>query len=308
MKNKLIALIILTASMTVFASIEKYKQNVEFTVMNGVGGVSDLTSRYMANNLNSNYIVVNRPGAGGRIALRHLIKEDTMLLATMIQVFVTNNLNYTDLEYAPLVDLEVLAVVGVMPQVLACNKTTGIQTYNDFLNYNKSLSFGFGGVGSSEHIATEILTKETKPNSIMIPYAQGGNKAVTDLVGGHIDCMFANYPTIKPHLANKDLKIIMTSHELGYGVNTWEKYYKKEFPFQSYLSIIVSSKMNKDKKEQIITDLRTSFLKPAYKEGIARLGLFPILYTEKTKIDNVVKYMNQIQDFIITNNISTNGQ
>jgi tripartite-type tricarboxylate transporter receptor subunit TctC len=308
MKNKLIALIILTLSMTSFASTEQYKQNVEFTVMHGVGGVSDITSRYIANNLNSSYIVVNRPGAGGRIALRHLIKEDTMLLATMIQVFVTNTLNYTDLEYTPLVDLEVLAVVGVMPQVLICNKTTGIQTYNDFLNYNKSLSFGFGGVGSSEHIATEILIKETKSNSIMVPYAQGGNKAVTDLVGGHIDCMFANYPTIKPHLANKDLKIIMTSHELGYSVSTWGKHYKKEFPFQSYLSIIVPSKMNKDKKEQIITDLRTSFLKPAYKQGIASLGLFPILYTEKTNIDKVVKYMDQIQDFIISNNIITNGQ
>lgn len=308
MKNKLIALIIITLSLTSVASTEHYKQNIEFTVMHGVGGVSDLTSRYIANNLNSNYVVVNRPGAGGRIALRHLVKEDTMLLATMIQVFVTNTLNYTDLEYTPSTDLEVLAVVGVMPQVLACNKNTGIHTYNDFLNYNKPLSFGFGGVGSSEHIATEILIKETKLNSIMIPYAQGGNKAVVDLVGAHINCMFANYPTIKPHLVNKNLKIIMTSHKLGYAVNTWKDLYKKEFPFQSYLSIIVPSKMNGNKKEQIIADLRTSFLNPDYKQGIARMGVFPILYTGKTDIDNVVKYMNQIQDFIITNNISTNGQ
>jgi tripartite-type tricarboxylate transporter receptor subunit TctC len=307
MKNKLIALIILTLSMTLFASTEQYKQNVEFTVMHGVGGVSDITSRYIANNLKGNYTVMNRPGGGGRIALNHLLNNNTMMLATMVQVFVTNPINFQDLEYNPAIDLEVIAIVGVMPSLLICNKNAGFKSFDDLLKSKKQIIFGFGGYGSSEHMATELLVFESKVDVTMVPYPQGGNRAVTDVMGGHIDCMFANYPTIKSQVANKNLIILMTSHELGYNVPTWHSVYKKDFSFQSYLSIIVSAKMDIETKNRISLDLKQSFSRIYYKQGLQELGIFPSLITDKNKIKNIVDYMDNIKKFILEKNIKTTG-
>jgi len=290
-----------------FMSIANAKSPVEFTVMHGVGGVSDLTSRYIASNLTNNYIVINRPGGGGRIAINHLFKDNTMMLATMIQVFVTNPINFQDLEHIPKKDLEVLAVVGVMPSALICNKNTGFKSFEDFLKSDKQISFGFGGYGSSEHIATELLVTETKVKSTMIPYAQGGNKSVTELVGGHIDCMFANYPTVKSQIHNENLILLMTSHKLGYNVVTWKDIHKKDFPFQSYLSIIVPTNMSNTTKNEIALDLKNSFSKNYYRQGLVNIGIFPILETEKSKIKSIVNYMDSIKKFIQEKNIKTTG-
>jgi len=302
MKNKLIALLMLTMSLTSIAA----SNNIEFTVMHGAGGVSDLTTRYIANHLDNNYIVVNRPGAGGQIALNHLLKDNTMMLATMVQVFVTNPLNFENLNYNYKQDLEVVSVIGVMPSALVCNKKTGFKSFNDFLQSNKPVSFGFGGYGSSEHVATAVLVSKTNLNSTLVPYAQGGNKAVVDLLGGHIDCMFANFPTIKPHLANENLILLMTSHDIGYNVVQWNKIYKSDFPFQSYLSIIVPTAMDNSIKQKITQDLKNS-VNDSYREGMKNLGIFPLLITDRSKIKDVVNYMETIKEFILKNNIKTTG-
>jgi tripartite-type tricarboxylate transporter receptor subunit TctC len=282
------------------------KPTVEFTVMHSTGGVSDVTSRFIASHLPEPYVVVNRPGAGGRTAIRHLLSEHSMMLATMAQVYVTNPINYNDLEYDPYKDLEVLSVIGAMPSVLVCNKRTGFVTFDNFIKSKNPVSFAFGGFGSSEHIATELLVRETKVNATMVPYAQGGNKSVVDLVGGHIDCMFANYPTIKPHIVNENLQILLTSHSLGYNVPTWQDVYKTAFPFQSYLSIIVPSAMDNAVKNKIKSQLESSFKHKNYKQELLRIGVFPVLHTEKSKINSTVEYTKTLRNFIVTNNIKTN--
>lgn len=292
-------------STAAFAQAIPKSAAVEFTVMHSAGGTSDLTSRFIANNLNKNYVVVNRPGGSGRIAINHLFKENTMLLATMTHVFVTNPINFQDLGHDPKKDFEVMAIVGVLPSMLVCNKKTGFKTFKDFLKTDKHVSFGFGGFGSYEHIATELLVKKTNIKSTMVSYAQGGSKSVADLIGGHIDCMFSNYPAIKSHLVNENLTLLMTSHHLGYNSLTWNSFYKTDFPFQSYLSIIVPTAMNQTIKNQILNDLKNSFDKVDYAQGLQKIGIFPMIITDKQKIKNIVEYMDTIRKFILENNILT---
>lgn len=274
----------------------------EFTVMHGPGGVSDITTRFLAEQMGSEYQVVNRPGAAGRIALRHMLQENTMLLATMAQVFVTNPINFKDLEHVPDRDFTVLATIATMPSVLVCNKKTNINTYKDFQNNTKPLTFGVAGYGSSEHISTEVLIKKVKVSHLVVPYSLGGSSSVVNLLGGHIDCMFANYPTIRSHLAS--VNVLMTSHDLGIST-TWKDVYKEDFPFDSYLAVIVPSSMPKDQKAKIVNDLSTSFKSKEYSKSLINLGLFPNSSTdnkmlEKARINNL-----SIGKFIIDNNIRT---
>jgi tripartite-type tricarboxylate transporter receptor subunit TctC len=286
-----------------FSPVFANDRSIELTVLHGAGGVSDLTSRYIASNLKNRYIVVNRPGANGRIAISHLLKKDTLMMVNIVPIYVINPMTVRDLEYNPLTDFEVIAVVGIMPSALVCIKNTGFKTFYDFLKSSQRLSFGIGGFGSNEHLATEALANETTLKVTMVPYPQGGSKSVVELVGGHIDCMFANYPTIKSFISNENLILLMTSHKLGYDVVTWQDVYKREFPFQSYQLMIVPERMDSKIKEQISLDFINAFSNLRFKQGIAELGLFPVLETDKKKIARTVTYASDIQKFIIEKNI-----
>lgn len=298
--NKFFLLLILFFSKVVSA------QSLEFTVMHAPGGVSDIVTRYITKHYpDKNYTVVNRPGGSGKIAMGHLMTEKTHMLATTVQVFVTNPLNFNDLNYDPKKDLDVLATVGIMPSALLCNKRTGIESYNDFINIKKSLSFAVGGYGSSEHIATEVLLSKSKVKHIVVPYAQGGNKSVLDLLGGHVDCMFGNFPTIKSYTDNENLKLLLTSHSIGLSAPTWESVYKEVFPFQSYLSIIVPRTMNETTKDKITKDLNTAFQSSEYRQGLIDLGLFFKSSIDKSKIQESLNYNDSLRKFILDNKIKT---
>lgn len=300
---------LLAAIMTLVAVTASADTNMEFTVMHAAGGVSDITTRFITKHIpNKNYVVINRPGAAGKIAMNHLMNEKTLMLATTVQVFVTNPLNFNDLSYDPKTDLDVLATVGVMPSVLLCNTKTGINSYQEFVVAQKSLSFAVGGYGSSEHVATEVLLSKLKTKHIVIPYAQGGNKSVLDLIGGHVDCMFGNFPTIKQHIDNANLKLLLTSHDLGLKSPTWETVYKETFPFQSYLSVIVPASMELSTKKNISRDLKLAFQNPDYKNGLVELGLFPISTTEISKIKESLNFNELTRKFIVENKIKTSGQ
>lgn len=282
--------------------------STEFTVMHGAGGVSDITTRFLSNQLgDKNYNVVNRPGAAGKIAIRHMLSENTIMLATMVQVYVTNPMNHKDLFYDPKKDLEIMAVIGVMPSALICNKNTGIENFQQFKTTDKKLTFGVGGYGSSEHVATEVLIKTLNANHKVVPYAQGGNSAIKDLLGGHIDCMFGNYPTVKPHIENERLVLLMTSHDIGHTVAIWPNEFSRDFPFQSFLSVVAGSNMIETHKNQIKNDFQRIFNRKDFNLKLKELGLFPTPSVDIIDITRSIEICNETRKFILENNIKTSN-
>jgi tripartite-type tricarboxylate transporter receptor subunit TctC len=282
---------------------------IEFTVMHATGGVSDIVTRFITKEIpDKNYIVVNRPGAAGKIAISHMISNSSIMLATMPQVFVTNPLNFSDLGHDPQKDLEVIATIGVMPSALVCNIKTGISTFKEFQTTAKRLSFGVGGYGSSEHLATEVLISRSLVKHLVVPYSQGGSTSVNDLLGGHIDCMFGNYPTLRSFTSHPNLRLIMTSHNMGLNAPSWDSVYKEQFPFQSYLSVIAPTTMDSTTKKKIANDLLLAFQQPNFKLSLQELGVFPYSSTALTDIQRSLKTNDAIKKFIIDNNVKVSNQ
>lgn len=270
----------------------------EFTVHHAPGGPSDRGTRAVAKYLPNDYVVVNRPGAGGRIAVRHLIKNNTMMLATTSQIFVTNILSTQEAGYSPLRDLTIIGNVAVMPNVLVCRSELGYKTINDI--GSRSLNFAVAGYGSSEHIATETLFAKLSGKHLSIPYALGGAASANDLLGGTIDCMFANYPTVKPFINDKKITVIMSSHDVGLGIPTWASMFNEQFPFQSYLSIVISNHMDENEKRKVIRDLTTAFANPELANDLKSLGLFPLLDYDSRRTE---RELNRLSRFIQTSDI-----
>ena len=91
---------------------------LEFTVHHAPGGPSDKITRLLATKFPSQkYKVVNRPGAQGKIAVRHILRNNSMMVATVPQILVTNFLMPVDTGYKE-DELELIYIVGVMPNVL----------------------------------------------------------------------------------------------------------------------------------------------------------------------------------------------
>jgi len=291
---------------TLFSTLT-HAQSMEFTVHAAPGGPSDTVTRIIAKEINDkNMVVVNRPGAGGRIAIRQVMTGNSLILATMSQIFVTNTMIAGEkLEYDPEKDLELIGLVASMPNVLVCNKSKGINTVADLDKFS-NLSFGFAGYGSSEHLATEVLLRKVKTSHLQIPYSRGGSAAVQDMVGGNIDCMFANYPTVRGWVQDNHLKFIMSSHELGLGIPTWRNVYREDFPFQSYLGVVVSKQMPIATKQSLVNNLTVIFKNPEFVNDLKNAGVFPTTGTDAKSIERGLKNNQTLQDFIIKNNIKLN--
>jgi tripartite-type tricarboxylate transporter receptor subunit TctC len=284
-----------------------YAQSIEFTVHAAPGGPSDTVSRIIAKRMdNKTIVVVNRPGAGGRIAMKQVLTGNAMVLATMSQIFVANPILAGDkLEYDIDRDLELVGLVASMPNVLICNKAKNINTVAD-LDRVSNLTFGFAGLGSSEHLATEVLFKKLKTSHRLIPYSKGGAAAITDMAGGTIDCMFANYPTVRGWTADQHFTFIMSSHELGLGIPTWRDVYKEDFPFQSYLGLVVSKQMALATKQALVKNLTVIFKNPEFISNLKNSGVFPAAGTDAKSIARGLKNNQTLQDFIVKNNIKLN--
>lgn len=274
---------------------------IEYTVHHAPGGVSDRIARLITKELSSSdYIVQNRPGGAGRIAVRHVLKGESILIATMTQIYVTNPLNFKDLEYDPNVDLEIIGTIGILPNLLICNTKTGIKNFQSLINSTKSLSFAIGGYGGSDHIATELLFSKLKGKHVIIPYGGGGNKSALDVLGGSVDCTFGNYATVKPLVKDERITILFSSHDMGDSILTWEKYFKETFPYQSFISLVISKNMNQDLKLKIQKDLKSIWDKKEFRDQTFELGILPVFTTETSLI---VKSNRELRKFITNNNI-----
>ena len=279
-------------------------QEIEFTVHHAPGGPSDRVTRLLAQELPTRqYVVVNRPGAAGRIAVRHMLGRPAMMVATVPQIFVTNPLMFADLEYDPSKDLETLAIVGVMPNVLVCNSKLGFDRFDHLRRSNRPLNFGAGGRGSNEHLATVALLAQWKHNHNIVYYPQGGSAAITDLMGGTIDCMFANYPLVKSIIADSRLKPLLTTHELSLGVEVWQTVFRTPWPVQSELAVVVDRKLESKIRQQIQADMQHIFSTAGLDTKIRDLGLLPVLRMDPRSLAESTKTQQSIRDFILSNRL-----
>jgi len=280
-------------------------QTTQFIVHHAPGGPADILARLTTSYIkNKNYVIINRPGGRGIPAISQLRNSKSIMMANISQIFVTNSLIFGDkLSYNPSVDLEIIAVVGAMPQVLVCHSSKNIKSIQDLVK-SKFLNFGVAGVGSSEHLATELLLGKTSRNHQIVPYSNGGSSSLQDLLAGNVDCMFANYPLIKPMIDQNIFNPIFSSHELNLSVPTWKELFGENFPLNSELGIVVDRKMESSLKTQIKNDVNYVMKSSDYISSMKQIGFFPIAGTDIHTVKKSYDTQQQLKNFIVQNNIN----
>jgi len=162
-------------------------------------GALDALARAMSDRLSESLkrpvVVEARPGAAGNIAADHVARsapDGGTLLLTFDSVATINPFLYPHTVFMPQSQLKPVAMVGFWAFMLVVNPSIDVKNLKDLgeLTRTRPLKFASSGNGSASHLALAYLQRETGADFLHVPY-RGQPPAVADVVGGHVDGMFA---------------------------------------------------------------------------------------------------------------------
>jgi tripartite-type tricarboxylate transporter receptor subunit TctC len=181
------------------------------------GGSTDVTARIIAQALSERLgqpvVVENRAGAGGNIGADAVAKADpdgyTLLMTT--STFAANPSLYKTLPFDVQKDFAPIALTAFIPNLLVVNPSVPSNNISDFVNYLKAnpgkLNFGSAGNGTSQHLSGELFNSLAGVRMVHVAY-RGGAPAVTDLLGGQLQAIFAPLVEVIQHVRAGKLKAL----------------------------------------------------------------------------------------------------
>lgn len=176
----------------------------------GAGGNSDTVARIiapvLAERLGQQVLVEPRVGAGGNLATDRVAKAapDGYNLIVLTGGHAVSGALYKALPFHPVDDLQMLSTLIYFPFVISVRKDHRFQSLADLVAEAKAkpktITYSSVGVGSTQHLAGELLASLAGIELVHIPY-RGGQAPVTDLLGGRIDVMIDTLTVTRPQLA-----------------------------------------------------------------------------------------------------------
>lgn len=164
-------------------------------------------------------VVENRPGANGIIGADAVAKSPadgyTFLAATIAHA--ANVSLFPKAPYQLLKDLQPAAIMGLIPLVPVVPANSSIRSLQDLVatSKDKNLNAGSGGNGTASHLVLELFKGATGAKIQHVPY-KGGAPAMTDLLGGQIELIFALVPECLPHVKSGKLRALAVTSEKRY--------------------------------------------------------------------------------------------
>jgi tripartite-type tricarboxylate transporter receptor subunit TctC len=185
------------------------------------GGGTDTTARILQKPLGEQFgqqvIVENRAGAGGNIAVDHVVKSaadgHTVVLANVGALAVNPHILKTP--YDPMRDLTPLSMAVVFANVLVVQPALQINTVADYVKHAKEqqqgVTYASSGIGSAGHLSGELLKVLAKGvNLIHVPY-RGGGPAMQGFLAGQVDSFFATPISAISHIRSGKAKAVATT-------------------------------------------------------------------------------------------------
>jgi tripartite-type tricarboxylate transporter receptor subunit TctC len=177
---------------------------VRIVVGFAAGGAGDITARligqWLSERFGQSFVIDNRPGANSNIATEAVVRaspDGYMLLMAGPQHAINATL-YEKLNYNFLRDIVLVGSISRELNAMVVHPSFPAQTVPQFIAYTKAnpgkINMGSAGIGSTPHLYGELFKMMTGVNMLHVPY-RGGGPALTDLLGGQVQVMFATMPS-----------------------------------------------------------------------------------------------------------------
>jgi tripartite-type tricarboxylate transporter receptor subunit TctC len=190
---------------------------VGFAAGQAIDIVARLTAQWLSERLGQQFIIENRPGAGGNIAAEVVARApaDGYTLLVVGANYAINATLYERLNYNLIRDIVPVASIYRVIQVMEVNPSFPAKTVPEFITYGKAnpgkINFASAGSGSVAHVTGELFKMMSGVNMQHVPY-RGAPLALTDLLGGQVQVMFDNLPSSIEHIrAGRLLALAVTA-------------------------------------------------------------------------------------------------
>jgi len=203
------------ASIGSAAALDYPTRPVKWVVGYPPGGATDIIARLigqrLSERLGQQFIIENKPGAGNNIATESVINAEPDGY-TVLLVNPANYINaslYTNLKFNLVRDLAPVAAFNRVPNVMTVNKDVPAKTAAEFLAYAKAnpgkVNMASSGNGTSVHLSGEMFMMLSGAKMQHVPY-RGSAPALTDLLGGQVQVIFDNMPSVLQHIRAGSLR------------------------------------------------------------------------------------------------------
>ena len=211
------ALFAITNAPTSAQALDYPTRPVHVIVGYPAGGSTDIVARLIGNwlgeRLHQTFIVENRAGAGNNIATEAVTKAapDGYTLLLINPANAVNASLYKTLNFVFLHDIDPVANVIQVPNVMEVNPSVPVKTVAEFIAYVKAnpdkINIASSGNGTSIHLSGELFKMMTGLKITHIPY-KGSAPMLTDLLGGQVQVTFDNLPSSISHIRAGKLRAL----------------------------------------------------------------------------------------------------
>jgi tripartite-type tricarboxylate transporter receptor subunit TctC len=208
----------LVAALSRRATAASYPERpVRILVPFAAGGPSDLTARLIGDKLREalgqTFIVENRGGAGGNLGIAQVARSapDGYTLLVVSSAFVVNPGLYKSVPYDPFKDFAPVAELDTSPNVFIATPASGITSIEQLVARAKAnpneLSYASAGIGTTPHLAGELLKIAAGINVTHVPYP-GAGPAIQAILAGTVPLMCASLPGAHPGIKAGTLRAL----------------------------------------------------------------------------------------------------
>ncbi|WP_375413620.1 Bug family tripartite tricarboxylate transporter substrate binding protein [uncultured Bradyrhizobium sp.] len=203
------------ASINGASALDYPTRPVRFVVGYPPGGATDILARLigqrLSEKLGQQFVIENKPGAGNNIATESVVNAEpdgyTVLLINPANYI--NTSLYTNLKFNFPRDIAPIASFNRVPNVMTVNKDVQAKTVAEFIAYAKAnpgkVNMASSGNGTSVHLSGEMFMAMTGVKMQHVPY-RGAAPAITDMLGGQVQVIFDNMPSIIQHIRAGSLR------------------------------------------------------------------------------------------------------
>jgi tripartite-type tricarboxylate transporter receptor subunit TctC len=190
---------------------------VHLIVFYAAGGGNDIIARLMgqwlSQRLGQSFIIENRPGGGGNLGTEYVVHAApdgyTLLLSSTANT--VNSSLYSNLDFDFVRDIAPVASISYEPNIMVVNPSVPAKTIPEFIAYAKAnpgkINFGSAGIGSSQHMSGELFKMMAGIDMTHVPF-RGTAPALTSLLGGQVQVMFASMPATLEYVRADKLRAL----------------------------------------------------------------------------------------------------
>ena len=266
-----------------FAQSRTIKIIVPYTPGSGPDIISRILAEQIGKTGHTTVVVENRPGGGTIIGTEAAARAEpdgnTVLLVA--NGFVVNAAqkkgNYSLASFEPVCNL------ASTPMPLVVQASSPYKTVQDLVADAKAnpgkITFASGGPNTSLHVAIEVLKLATKIDVNYVPYG-GTAPAINVLVGGHVQAVWADYPTVVGHLKNGTLRALATSSARRYdempGVPTLNETGITKYEAEIFYGLVAPAKTPADALKRLTEQFSAAMDSPEVQPKLPQQGLFKV--------------------------------